>query len=105
MTRPFATQFREAVELRIMAERETRLRETRGKALPERPSGNSTHDDRGALKASIIAATAAHPMLTPSGIARLCECTPVHVRKVQREAGVYRAPLWDASEWTWRMPE
>ena len=33
MTRPFTRVFREAVELRIMAEREEMMRETRGRSL------------------------------------------------------------------------
>lgn len=105
MTRQFARVFREAVELRIMAEREERLRETRGNRLPNTLAGDQTHDDRGALKALILTATRHNPGLTPSGIARLCECSHAHVIKTQREAGAYRAPKWDASERTWRMPE
>ena len=97
--------FREAVELRIATEREERLRTTRGKALPERPSGNSTHEDRDGLRAFILAVSAGHRSWLPSQVAAYCSCSAAHVIACQRRAGIYRAARWHASEHEWRMPD
>ena len=91
------------VERRIEAERELRMAATPGRALPGQNAGHPVRGVLEVLHADIRRVTEANPSLTPAEVAKRCECSPVTVRRVQRLAGLYRAPQMDA-DGRWVMP-
>jgi len=96
-------RFLASVERRIEVEHEERLAATRGIRLPGPTPGNPGRVGDEILREEIRVITRQHPRWTPSDIARECRCSPVTVRKVQRQAGLYRAPALDEFG-VWRMP-
>lgn len=85
--------FLKAVEARALAEREARLVFTPGRRIPSESPGNPGRAGNETLRLTILRMTRQHPDWTPVTIAAECDCAAITVRKIQRDAGVYRQPV------------
>ena len=83
-----ARAFREAVERRILVERDARMAD-KGVTLPttlEIIEDGRASQGRQLVRDAILRERASHPAWSPEEIAREVECSPITVRKVIRVA-------------------
>lgn len=100
-----ARAFREAVERRLLVEREAKVMGTLSSELrglgPERKSPTFLKREAFALlRESILETARANPSWFPTAIAARCETSHTTVIRVLRRAGLYTAPTFDGSKWT-----
>ena len=94
--KPFAARFREAVELRIRAERDAMARPVAQRIAPAPPAKRQTTAE------GIVTLATLSPWLSPRDIAARVGASIVRTRGVMQRAGVYRAPTWDRTAQRWR---